>query len=354
MELDGSGRGDARHLLIRGADPGHGQAGRRCDRRGIRRGRLPASRSADRFSSPPFANRSFVSIRRSRPAADRGDAARGTVSARYLFGGTMARRPVKWTMTRAVDLTCRRRMPEKFPTSSYAFGYFPVAPTGKRAMSPAKPSRSTRPARSTVTVPSDRDVDVAVPLHLRSRRRRHLAPAHRQSHERWSCPGALVHRPAAAVRFTDVAAGTSVDVVAVDPKGNAVAGVTVQLALLRIQWNSVRHAEGSGFYTWETERIEVPSGEWTVRTAAAPVHREDHDARGRLLRAPRDRGDAEVTGTRTDTSVYALGKGYTAWDATTTTGSARAGTQDVEAGRTRAHHDPVAVGIGDGAAHGRA
>ena len=55
------------------------------------------------------------------------------------------------------------------------------------------------------------------------------------------------------------------------------------------------------------------------------------------------------------TSFYALGDGYTAWqryDHNRIDLVARA--QDLQAGRHRAHHDPVAVGTGDGARHHRA
>ena len=52
---------------------------------------------------------------------------------------------------------------------------------------------------------------------------------------------------------------------------------------MRIQWNSVRRAEGSGFYTWDTERIEVPAGEWTVDDGGHAGDAEDSGAGGRVL-----------------------------------------------------------------------
>ena len=42
----------------------------------------------------------------------------------------------------------------------------------------------------------------------------------------------------------------------------------VDVKLTQIQWTSVRRAEGNGFYTWDTERKEVPAGSWTVTTRA--------------------------------------------------------------------------------------
>ena len=49
------------------------------------------------------------------------------------------------------------------------------------------------------------------------------------------------------------------------------AGVPVDVKLTQIQWTSVRRAEGNGFYTWDTERKEVPAGSWTVTTRHEPV-----------------------------------------------------------------------------------
>ena len=43
------------------------------------------------------------------------------------------------------------------------------------------------------------------------------------------------------------------------------------VTLTQVQWLSVRRAEGNGFYTWDTERKEIPAGSWTVTTATDPV-----------------------------------------------------------------------------------
>jgi uncharacterized protein YfaS (alpha-2-macroglobulin family) len=112
--------------------------------------------------------------------------------------------------------------------------------------------------------------------------------------------------------FNDVASGARVDVIAADDKGELVPDIPVRLTLVRVQWNSVRRAEGSGFYTWETERIEVPAGEWTITSASTPVAHQMPLSEGGsyTLRAEAAVGPHR---TRTETSFYALGKGYTAW-----------------------------------------
>ena len=65
--------------------------------------------------------------------------------------------------------------------------------------------------------------------------------------------------------------GARTELVAVGLDGAAVAGIPIDVTLTQIQWLSVRHAEGNGFYSWDTQRKEVPSGEWHLTSAADPV-----------------------------------------------------------------------------------
>ena len=71
--------------------------------------------------------------------------------------------------------------------------------------------------------------------------------------------------------FMEQKQGLQTEIVAVGLDGNAVAGVPVQVTLTQVQWTSVRRAEGNGFYTWDTQRREIPAGKWTVTTGTAPV-----------------------------------------------------------------------------------
>ena len=98
VELDRSGRGDARQLLAcrRGSRARPSPSGTDVDRRAnSTTTRSTCARSTDRFSSPRFASRSFAWTRHSRaePAIAGAPLRRARSSAKYLFGGTMARRP---------------------------------------------------------------------------------------------------------------------------------------------------------------------------------------------------------------------------------------------------------------------
>ena len=140
------------------------------------------------------------------------------------------------------------------------------------------------------------------------------------------------------------------------PTGQVVPGVPVDVKLTQVQWNSVRRAEGNGFYTWETERKEVPAGTWTVTTRGQAGAAARAAAERRLLRARGDgarrggtlRGHAGRRSTRS-------ARGYTAWERYDHNRiDLVADKPRLQARRHRAHHDPVAVGAGDRARHDRA
>ena len=91
------------------------------------------------------------------------------------------------------------------------------------------------------------------------------------------------------------------------------AGVPVDVTLTQVQWTSVRRAEGNGFYTWDTQRREMPAGSWTVTTADTPVPLAIPFKEGGFYRLEaRGRGD-DGRFAVTRSSFYVLGDGYTAW-----------------------------------------
>ena len=86
------------------------------------------------------------------------------------------------------------------------------------------------------------------------------------------------------------------------------------MSLTQIQWNSVRRAEGNGFYTWEPSARKSEAGHWTVTTAASRCRSR---CRCRTAATSCSRAvakDAEAIRPTTRISFYALGAGYTAWE----------------------------------------
>jgi hypothetical protein len=239
---------------------------------------------------------------------------RGTLEARYLFGNAMAGRPVRWTVTRVPNLTIPAAIREHYPDDKYAFGYYPGLDRRAETRVAGEAATLDTNGRLSIDLPAARDVDFAYRYtfdgDVEDVSRQHIA--NRASVVVHPAPWYIgVRRPAF---FADVATGTSVDVVAVNHQGTAVAGIAVTLSLVHVQWNSIQRAEGSGYYSWETERIETPAGEWPVTTAMTPVTLKIPLPEGGsyLLRAIAHDPDGRTT--RTDTSFYGLGKGYTAWE----------------------------------------
>jgi uncharacterized protein YfaS (alpha-2-macroglobulin family) len=237
---------------------------------------------------------------------------RGSVTARYLFGNTMGPRPVRWSLSRMPDLSVPDAIDERFPASAYAFGYFPN--TWQQARVASQDAVLGKDGTLVLDLPAERDVDIAYRYtfesdvedvsrqHLASRSSLLVAPAP------WYIG---LRRPD---YFAGTRTGTSVDVITVAPDGTLVPGASVTLSLVRIQWNSVRRAEGSGFYSWDTERIEVPAGEWTVTTGTVPVKQAVPVPEGGYYQLRATARDAEGHRTRTDTWFYGVGPGYTAWE----------------------------------------
>jgi uncharacterized protein YfaS (alpha-2-macroglobulin family) len=245
-----------------------------------------------------------------------GDALKGVVNARYLFGAPMVKRPIQWTLTRAPIYSAPDAVTSKFPVDRWTFVGYPEydegAPRPKTDMGADKAQLT---ASGQVSLPLQTDAKAGLPYSytlegdVEDVSRQHIANR-----------AAVVVHPAPwyiGIRnfplFVQQADGVQTAFVAVGLDGKAVPGVALDVTLTQIQWQSVRRAEGNGFYTWESQRKEVPSGEWHVTTASDPVALSIPVPAGGLYtieaRADADRGRF----TTTRTSFYSIGSGYTAW-----------------------------------------
>ena len=115
--------------------------------------------------------------------------------------------------------------------------------------------------------------------------------------------------------FAEAKNGIDTELIAAGLDGLAVAGVKVKVTLHRIQWTSVRKAEGNGFYAWETERKAIPAGEWTITSAVEPVplHIPLTEGGRYVITAMAAEAGTKRT-TTTKVGFYAIGEGYTAWE----------------------------------------
>ncbi len=239
----------------------------------------------------------------------------GVVNGRYLFGGVMGGRAVRWTYTRHPLLDVPSAVAGAFPVERWAM------------LDEDDPGRFNAPD----TLQEREDVlDAAGRLAVDLETERTAGRPFRYQFEaevtdlsRQAIAGRASFRvdPApwyVGIRrppfFAGVAEGVDTEIVAAGLDGRAVPGVTVAVTLTRVQWHAVRRAEGGGFYTWESERREVPAGSWEVTTAAepSPLHVPLPSGGYFVLRASAN--DAEGRTTTSSVSFYVLGPGFTAWE----------------------------------------
>jgi uncharacterized protein YfaS (alpha-2-macroglobulin family) len=237
----------------------------------------------------------------------------GTVTGKYLFGSSMANRKVTWRGTRTGLCSAPETIFAHFTDTRFTFGGDCDGTLGPETVGSADTvldGNGQFTTTMTTAVGQGRPYQYTFEGDVEDLSRQHIAGR-----------ATLVVHPApwyigvlAPSFFLDQRAGVQTSVVAVTNDGALVPGVGVQLKLRQIQWNSVRRAEGQGFYTWETTRTTNEISSWTVTTAANPVPLAIPLPTGGFFELIAVAKDAEGHSTTTKTSFYSLGTGYTAWE----------------------------------------
>lgn len=244
-----------------------------------------------------------------------GGTLKGVVSGRYLFGAPMAGQPVRWTYGRAPLYGVPEAVSERFPSDRYVFLDEDWSDGEVRAAETLETKEATLDAKGQVMLDLATDVGNGQPwtytLEGEVTDVTRQAIAGRTSFRVDPAPWYVGIKR--IPYFADVKGGLQTEIVVADLAGRATAGVAVRLKLTQVQWHSARRAEGGGFYTWETERREVPAGEWTVTSAEAPVPFQAAIEKGGYYVVEARAEDGEGRSTRTRLGFYALGPGYTAW-----------------------------------------
>ncbi|MFN8062192.1 MAG: MG2 domain-containing protein [Vicinamibacterales bacterium] len=242
-----------------------------------------------------------------------GQPLRAGLTARYLFGGVMAKRPLRWTVTRSPILGPPATLTENFPNDEFVF--VGTVPDEARSAGQVAGDGATLDTQGGFTTTVQTTSQAGVPYQYTFE-----GDVEDVSHQHIANRASFVVHPApwyVGVKrppfFTDVKTGLSTAIVTLSPDGRAVGGVPVTLTLSQVQWHSVRRAEGGGFYAWDTRREEQEVAHWTVTSTEAPTPITGALSAGGqyLLRAVAkdDRGREAVT----MLSFYAVGAGYTAW-----------------------------------------
>jgi len=244
-----------------------------------------------------------------------GDSLKGNVTARYLFGPSMGVRPVSWNFSKTPAYGAPRVITEKFQEDRWVFVGYPEGDEERGQSGEIRREQTTLGKGGDLPLKLDTRRDAGVPYmyvlegDVEDVSRQHIA--NRASVTVHPAPWYIgVRRPP---YFVEQKNGLKTEIVAVAIDGSVTAGVPVHVKLTQVQWQSVRRAEGNGFYTWDSERKEVPAGSWDVTTGADPISLEIPLANGGyfMLEAKGSAGDGRTAVTRT--SFYVLGNGYTAW-----------------------------------------
>ncbi len=237
----------------------------------------------------------------------------GVVTGRYLFGAPMVKRPTHWTFTKSPLSSAPEAITTKFSTDRWVFVGWRENPTFESGQVASDDGELAANGQLPLTL--DTKIDAGVPYFytlegdIEDVSRQHIA--NRTSVVVHPAPWYIgVRQPP---YFTEQQNGLKTELVAVGLNGTAVAGVKIDVTLTQVQWTSARRAEGNGFYTWDTERKDVPAGSWHVTSADQPVPLDiPLPAGGYYILQARAEGEGGRYAVTT-TSFYALGKGYTAW-----------------------------------------
>jgi hypothetical protein len=243
-----------------------------------------------------------------------GEPLQGIVAARYLFGAPMVSRPVSWSFSRSPVFVAPSAVYDKFPEDRWAF-------VGRAERDGAVMGGEVSRDQGTLEKTGDfsltltPQIDAGVPFLYALE-----GDVEDVSRQRIANRASLLVHPAPwyiGIRrpsyFLDQKAGLKTEIVAVSADGQVAPGVTVDVKLTQIQWNSVRRSEGNGFYTWETERKRIDVGSWSVTTTGEPVPLSITLPNGGYFVLEATARDADRRHAVTRTSFYALGDGYTAW-----------------------------------------
>ncbi|HYI10473.1 MAG TPA: alpha-2-macroglobulin family protein [Thermoanaerobaculia bacterium] len=238
----------------------------------------------------------------------------GRIQGRYLFGAPMSGKDVKWTYSKIELTEAPDKIHDRWPADKYAFLGRDYEAEWPSAVIISQ-TDAKLDAKGELRLQLDTEKEAGAPFEYRLEgavtdvTRQQLAG--RASFRVDPAPWYIgVRRPPF---FADAPKGIDTEILAAGIDGLAVAGVNVTVALKRIQWSSVRQAEGEGFYDWESERKELDAGEWTIetRTTPVPLHIPITEGGQYLLIATADDGQGRSTTTRE--WFYAIGEGYTAW-----------------------------------------
>jgi alpha-2-macroglobulin len=241
----------------------------------------------------------------------------GAVSARYLFGGAMPNAPVTWSYTKQLSEDVPPEITNRFPGERWTFLGMDDQEDQSidRSEIKVQEKETGLNAKGELKVTLDTDKDAGWPYIYRFQGR--VTDVTRQEIANRAAfrvdPAPWYIGIANPPYFAEAEKGIDTQIVAAGLDGLAVAGVDVKVVLNRLQWTSVRAAEGDGFYGWDSELKKIPAGQWTIKTAADPVPLHIPLTEGGEYQLVATATDGQGRTTTSRAWFYAIGAGYTAW-----------------------------------------
>ena len=237
----------------------------------------------------------------------------GQITARYLSGGAMAGRDVKWTYTKRPVWNVPETIRNVWPADRFTFLGPNDEISADRVTISSKEEKLAANGELQLTLATNKTdgwpYEYRLEAEVTDVTRQRIA--NRTSFR--TDPAAFYIGLGNPPYFAQAATGITTEVVVAGLDGEVVRGVPVQVSLDRIQFNSVRRAVGNGFYEWETERKEIPVRQWTITSTGHDTLAIDLPEGGQYRLTARGT-DSEGRTTATRAWFYALGAGYTAWE----------------------------------------
>ena len=271
----------------------------------------PSAWATGRFRVDAFRRASFVvSPRTAAPAYVAGDFFEGTIEGRYLFGAAMGGQGVTYTLQQSPGAF----QPEGFDAfrfgpleAPYLYEQLAAADTvlgpegtiSRRLRLPGNDAGhpTTLTWEATVTDPSRQEQSGRQTLTLHP---------------------ALFYvglRPETTYLDLSRDKQVSIDVVTVDPAGASVGGKTVEVELVRQQWNSVREIGADGRLRWRSEKVEESLGTQTVETGEGRMVRITLPVEtGGQYVVRASASDLRGNAVRSEAFFWTAGGGYVAWE----------------------------------------
>ena len=234
----------------------------------------------------------------------------GTVTARYLFGAPMKTAPVRWTYSRTAAYGAPSSLLRNFPLEGFDFGARPPSHgrTELRADEDPTDAEGSFEVELETTGGDGVRYDYQIEGEVTDVSRQRIA-----NRASLSVHPAAVYVGVKLPYFVDQSAGVNATLVALTPEGAYVPDTDIAVTVQHVQWISTRRAEGSGFYTWDTEEKVTDVGTWHAKSGREPVTLPLPLKEGGYFKLRAEAKDAEGRLAVAETEFYALGPGYTAW-----------------------------------------